>query len=204
MTVRHAGVVRKQQRLPFARAIHLDLAKRLALESLDHDQIDPRHPLQQFRRPRFARAAQLMHQGPSRGPRTPAPRWRTNCRCTQESCPRHVDIGRHGLGMLDDQNRRASARRWRMTRGGGVVLQRTAPLPPGRSLHLGLRATNGAGLCFAHRVLSVGRHGDAVFLAWETMMEVDVSGRPLIQESARRSTARRRRVASTEQAGTRG
>ena len=45
--------------------MHLDLAMRLGLEALDHDEIDPRQFGQQFRQPRLGGAAQFMHQGPS-------------------------------------------------------------------------------------------------------------------------------------------
>ena len=62
-----AGIVGKQERLAVGGAENLDLAMRLALETLDDDEIDPRQLCQQFRNSRLFGATQLMHQGPALG-----------------------------------------------------------------------------------------------------------------------------------------
>src|SRR5580704_15083638 len=58
-------VGRKQERLAVLGTMHLDLAMRLGLVALDHDEVDARQLLQQHREMRLALAAQLMHQRPA-------------------------------------------------------------------------------------------------------------------------------------------
>ena len=76
-----AGIVGEQQRLIIRGAINLYLAQRLALETLDHDEIDRRQLCQQYRQPRLGGAAQLAHQRPA-------------------LAGRHQNFGRTGLAML--------------------------------------------------------------------------------------------------------
>ena len=90
-----AGVVGKQQRLAVGGAMNLDLAMRLALETLDDDEIDPRQLCQQFRNrgssaPRSSciRAQRWVEDTST----SVAPDWR----CSQESLPEYRRRRRDG------------------------------------------------------------------------------------------------------------
>ena len=59
----HVRIVRVDQRLADARAIHLELGMRVALVALDDDEVDRGEPGEQLRQGELRRAAQLAHQG---------------------------------------------------------------------------------------------------------------------------------------------